>query len=147
MRSNGSGETNPAILFLTRSSQKLPEPDTPLMLFVWGCDDDGSFGLGPDHLKKIPRSQRRSLLEVCTPCPSTEMVTMTITLSAVRQNPQSAAGTLFIGASTNWPANIPGLKYSTISSIYAGNELSAAVSATGDLFVWGAVWASSFLSS
>jgi len=61
----------PHVLFLTRSpqkpqavawtfgnSQKFPEPDTPLTLFVWGCGDDGSFGLGPDYLEEIPRPQR-----------------------------------------------------------------------------------------
>ena len=57
------------VLFLTRSpkkpqavsvgdSQKFPEPDTPLTLFVWGCGDDGSLGLGPDHLEETPRPQR-----------------------------------------------------------------------------------------
>jgi len=57
------------VLFLTRSpqnpqavsvgnSQEFPEPDTPLTLFVWGCGDDGSFGLGPDYLEEIPRPQR-----------------------------------------------------------------------------------------
>ena len=42
---------------------------------------------------------------------------------------------------------VPGLGSHNISSICAGNELSAAVSATGDLFVWGAVRVSFFYPS
>jgi len=42
---------------------------------------------------------------------------------------------------------VPGLRSHNISSICAGNELSAAVSATGDLFVWGAVRVGFFRSS
>jgi len=60
---------SPRVLFLERSSQKsqavsvgnpreFSGSDTPLTLFVWGCGDDGSFGLGPDHLGEIPRPQR-----------------------------------------------------------------------------------------
>ena len=39
------------------NSQKRPTYETPLTLFVWGCGDDGSFGLGPDHLEEIPLPQ------------------------------------------------------------------------------------------
>ena len=40
------------------NSRKRPSQDTSPTFFVWGCGDDGSFGLGPDHLGEIPRPQR-----------------------------------------------------------------------------------------
>lgn len=42
------------------------------------------------------------------------------------------------------PHIVPGLRYHKISSICAGNELSAAISVAGELFVWGAVRVSFF---
>jgi len=57
---------DPGALFLTRRPRKpqavsvgnSQKRDTSLTLFLWGCGDDGSFGLGPDHLEEIPRPQR-----------------------------------------------------------------------------------------
>jgi regulator of chromosome condensation len=39
------------------NSQKRPPHANSLRPFVWGCGDDGSFGLGPDRLEEIPRPQ------------------------------------------------------------------------------------------
>lgn len=41
-----------------RNVQKRPSHNIPPRLFVWGCGDDGSLGLGPDRLEEIPRPQR-----------------------------------------------------------------------------------------
>lgn len=40
------------------NSQKRPQRDGSLTFFVWGCGNDGSFGLGPDRLGEFPRPQR-----------------------------------------------------------------------------------------
>lgn len=40
------------------STQKRSSRDSSLMFFVWGCGDDGSLGLGPDHLEEISRPRR-----------------------------------------------------------------------------------------
>jgi len=43
------------------NSRKRPSRDTFPRLFVWGCGDDGSLGLGPDHLEETPRPQHLRL--------------------------------------------------------------------------------------
>lgn len=35
-----------------------PWANTPSAVFVWGCGDDGSLGLGPDYLDEVPRPRQ-----------------------------------------------------------------------------------------
>jgi len=52
---------HPWQLHVVSVSNSRPSHDTSPRLFVWGCGDDGSLGLGPDHLEEIPRPQRLHL--------------------------------------------------------------------------------------
>lgn len=45
------------VISVSNPQKRLPH-DASLSLFVWGCGDDGSLGLGPDHLEEIPQPQR-----------------------------------------------------------------------------------------
>ena len=38
--------------------RRLPTCDGPLTLFVWGCGNHGSLGLGPDELGELTRPKR-----------------------------------------------------------------------------------------
>ena len=141
-------------------------------LFVWGCGDDGSFGLGPDHLEEIPRPQLHPwqgvtsiaaggmytlLLDIygqvsASPALLHSNSTLYAQVWSCGNNDNYALGRETEYAKLDWgaprpsfdelvskPYAIPRLKFHNISSICAGNELSAAVSVSGELFVWGAV--------
>jgi len=157
--------------------QKRPSHDTSPKLFVWGCGDDGSLGLGPDNLEEISRPRRLHLGQKITSTAAGGLYTLLLdndgkvstsppllcpsnlrpyaqvwscgnndnyalgreTESAKRSSPRLSFDELI-----SRPHIIPGLGSHNISTISAGNELSAAVTVTGELFIWGAVRVSSF---
>ena len=154
------------------NSQKRPERDISPRLFVWGCGDDGSLGLGPDHLEETPRPQClpwRGVTSIAaggmytllldrygkvsaSSAPFHSNKTLYAQVWSCGNNDNYALGRETESAKTGWgtphlnfdelvskPHVIPGLRYHNISSICAGNELSAPVSVNGDLFVWGAL--------
>ena len=161
------------------NSQKRPSHDTFPKLFVWGCGDDGSLGLGPDYLEEIPRPRPLHLGQTITSIAAGGLYTLLLdkdgkvstsppflrshNLTVYAQvwscgnNDDYALGRETESAKRGWatphlsfdelisrPDTIPGLGSHNISSISTGNELSAAVTVTGELFIWGAVRVSSF---
>ena len=163
------------------NSQKRPSDDVSHRLFVWGCGDDGSLGLGPDHLEEIPRPQRLYPGQGITSIAAGGLYTLLLdkggkvsesSPSLHSSNPRLYAQVWSCGNNDNYalgretesakrgwaaphvsfdelisrPHIIPGLRSHNISSICAGNELSAAVTVSGELFIWGAVRVSLFHS-
>ncbi|KAF9647737.1 RCC1/BLIP-II [Thelephora ganbajun] len=137
------------------NSQKCSSQYTSPTLFVWGCGGDGSLGLGPDHLAEVPRPRRlrfEGIVSIAAGGLYTLLLDRDGKVWSCGNNDNYALGRETEPEKHRWgapdlsfdevvskPHVIPGLRCHKISSICAGNELSVAVSATGELFIWGAV--------